>query len=199
MRMTFLLAAAAAVLLACGGAGGSKSVPASASPAPGASAAATGSITPVSATTVAAATPAGAGSGGVAALRTLGAVKFADRGTASAVGKTELAVAVEDFAFTPTFVQGTPGQKVTLQLTNDTSTTHNLSVKAQQVDRDVPAKSKATVEVTIPQSGVLLFFCKFHTAGGMNGELLSSTAAPAAVEAPAAAPAPSAGAGDVGY
>lgn len=208
----------AAALLACGDAGGSTResdisapTPTASTPAtPGASAAgaaqatavgttalspmalAAGTATaatgaPSTAATAAAPTPAATG-GDALVMRTLGAVTFADRGTVSAAGKSELAVAASDFVFTPTFVQGTPGQKGTLRITNDSSTTHNLSVAAQQVDRDIAAKSTAAVAVTIPQSGVLLFFCKFHTGSGMNGELLAGTTAPAGVEAPAAAP-----------
>jgi len=33
------------------------------------------------------------------------------------------------------------------------------------------------VNVTFPSSGVLAFFCKFHGALGMNGQLLTSDAA----------------------
>lgn len=178
---------AAAALIACGG-GGAYKGGASTAPPPAATAA------PAAAAPAASAAAGGGAASVSAGLRTLGAVKFADRGTASVAGKSELAVAAADFAFTPTFVQGTPGQRVTLQITNDSTTPHNLSVAAQKVDKELAAKSKATVDVTIPQAGVLLFFCKFHTASGMNGELLAGTAAPAAVEAPEAA-----GAADAGY
>jgi plastocyanin len=95
-------------------------------------------------------------------------------------------------------VQGTPGQRVTLQLTNDTSTPHNLSISEQQIDRALPATSKGSIEVTMPQAGVLLFFCKFHTASGMNGELIAGAGTPAAVDAPVAST-PAAGTGEVGY
>lgn len=116
-------------------------------------------------------------SGTVAASRTFGRVTFSDRGTTSVNGKTELAVIVDSYSFAPTFVQCQPGQKITLQLTNDSSSVHNISLSEQQVDRDIPSKGKVLVDVAIPQSGVLLFFCKFHSSSrGMNGELLSGTA-----------------------
>jgi hypothetical protein len=34
------------------------------------------------------------------------------------------------------------------------------------------------VEVTVPQSGTVLFFCKFHAPLGMKGQLLASDATP---------------------
>ena len=37
------------------------------------------------------------------------------------------------------------------------------------MDKDVSPKGKVLVEVTFPPSGVVRFFCKFHSALGMNG------------------------------
>src|SRR5581483_10544829 len=46
------------------------------------------------------------------------------------------------------------------------------------IDKDVPAKSKVTVDVTFAQSGAMLFRCKYHAGQGMNGELLTGDATP---------------------
>jgi plastocyanin len=91
--------------------------------------------------------------------------------------------------FAPTFLRGQPGQKLTLEIENESSAQHNFSLTAQGIDRDVPPKGKAMVEVTFPQSGALHFFCKYHTGSGMNGELLIGEATP---QAPATASAPQA-------
>jgi plastocyanin len=125
-----------------------------------------------------AATVAAMGGGGT---RTIGAITYNDKGTMSAAGKPEMTIALENFAFAPTFLQGTPGQKVKLQLTNDSAGPHNFSVEAQKVNQDVASKAKASVEVTIPQTGGLLFFCKLHKSSGMNGQLLAGAAEPQAV------------------
>ncbi len=113
--------------------------------------------------------------------RTLGNVTFNDHGTKDASGKSSFELEVDDFYFNPTFIKGTPGQTVTLEISSDSSdTTHNFSLASQNVSTDIPQKGKAEVKVTIPQSGVLQFFCKFHTGQGMNGELLSGNASPQA-------------------
>lgn len=57
----------------------------------------------------------------------------------------------------------------------------NFSIPNQRVDKDIPPKGKLLVEVTFPTSGVVRFFCKFHSALGMNGMLLTGDAKPLAV------------------
>jgi plastocyanin len=58
---------------------------------------------------------------------------------------------------------------------------HNFSIPDQRVDKDIPPKGQLLVEVTFPPSGVLRFFCKFHSALGMNGMLLTGDIKPLAV------------------
>ncbi len=109
----------------------------------------------------------------------LGDLTFSDHGTKEVRGEAELEA--DDYYFAPTFLRSEPGQKLRLEVENESGTLHNLSIPEQDLDRDIPPKGTVTVEVTIPQSGVVHFFCKFHTALGMNGELLAGDAAPAPV------------------
>lgn len=127
--------------------------------------------------------------------RVLGGITFNDHGTKTA-GGGELALEVDSFYFSPTFIQGQPGGKLILHVTNDSSTPHNVSIQAQKVDKDVPAKGKVDVEVTVPASGAVMFFCKFHTGSGMNGELLPGNATPQAIGAASGA---SSGGSNTGY
>lgn len=110
---------------------------------------------------------------------TLGNTTFEDRGTAGAAGAMSLALDAGDFFFAPTFIQGGAGMKLTLEIGNASRTIHNFSLTAQGVDKDILAGEKATVNVTFPASGVLLFACKYHTGQAMNGELIAGTGAPA--------------------
>jgi len=116
------------------------------------------------------------------ALR-LGATTFDDRGTRDVRGLTRVEVEADDYYFEPTFLRGTPGQRLTLVVENESGTLHNLSIPALHVDRDVPPKGKIEVEVTFPATGVVHLFCKVHEALGMNGELLAGDAAPQPVAA----------------
>jgi YVTN family beta-propeller protein len=108
----------------------------------------------------------------------LGELTFADHGTKDVKGQTELELEADDYYFAPTFLRGTPGQTLTLEIENESGTLHNLSIPALHLDKDIPPKGKVHVQVTMPQSGAVHFFCKFHTAMGMNGELLAGDATP---------------------
>ncbi len=85
---------------------------------------------------------------------------------------------MNDYAFTPTFVRGDPGQRLTLVVQSRSGLLHNLSIPGQRVDTNLPPGGTTSVDVTIPQSGAVRFFCSFHAALGMNGELLAGDAAP---------------------
>jgi plastocyanin len=98
-----------------------------------------------------------------------------------AAGKPDLAIGVRGFAFTPTFIRGTPDQKLTLKLENATTTPHNFSLSSQMIETALAPNSKAEVTVIFPASGVLRFFCSLHAGSGMNGEMLTGDAKPQAV------------------
>src|SRR5437016_13839445 len=108
---------------------------------------------------------------------TLGGVAYADHGTKDVRNLSKLELEADDYYFSPTFLRGKPGQKLTLLVESEASTLHNISIPALGIDRNIPPKGKVEVNVTFPSSGVLAFFCKFHGPLGMNGQLLTSDAA----------------------
>lgn len=122
----------------------------------------------------------GSGGGDSAKTLTLGSQTFNDHGTKDGQGKDVLDVEADSNYFGPTFVRGTAGQKMALTIENESGAQHNFSIPSQRIDMDIPAKGKATVMVTFPQSGAIRFFCKYHTGTGMNGELLAGDATPQA-------------------
>jgi plastocyanin len=89
--------------------------------------------------------------------------------TVSRGGKTE--VELDDFYFEPTVLKGRAGSQVTLELKNEGSTEHNFTIDSQGIDKDVEAGEDAKVSVTIPQSGEISFYCKYHKSMGMAGAL----------------------------
>jgi len=137
-------------------------------------------VQPVSgaaATTAAPMRAAGAPSGTSKSI-TLGGVTYADHGIKDVRTRARLELEADDYYFSPTFLRGKPGQKLTLVVESEASTLHNISLPALGIDKDIPPKGKVQVDVTFPASGVLAFSCKFHGPLGMNGQLLAGDAAP---------------------
>jgi predicted lipoprotein with Yx(FWY)xxD motif/plastocyanin len=110
--------------------------------------------------------------------RSLGALTVFDYGTKDVSNQTSARLEVKDFHFSPTFLRGEPAQRVELTLVNKSETLHNLTIDALQLSRDLPSRSETRVEVTFPDSGVLLFVCRYHLAESMGGELLAGNAQP---------------------
>lgn len=105
---------------------------------------------------------------------TVAGVAALDHGTKDASGMEELDVELDDDYFEPTVITGTPGQKLKLELENEGSNEHNFTLESQSLDNDVDAGEKADVTVTIPQSGQLSFYCRYHKQLGMAGALAAS-------------------------
>ncbi len=75
--------------------------------------------------------------------------------------------------FAPTVVKGSPGQVLELNLVNrDDMRRHNLTIEELAIDQDLEAGGRATIEVTLPESGTLPFFCRLHDVEGHRGEFL---------------------------
>jgi plastocyanin len=116
------------------------------------------------------------GNGGAAPERTI-TIEGApanDHGTKEVSGTAE--VEMGDNYFEPTILVGAPGSKIKLNLVNNGDLEHNIAADLPQVeaafqlDQDVRSGGgTATVEVTFPESGDQLFFCKYHEGDGMVG------------------------------
>jgi YVTN family beta-propeller protein len=100
-----------------------------------------------------------------------GTVTISDHGTLEVKGQSTVALEADEYYFKPTFLQGAPGQRLQLEIENESGTLHNISLPEQRLDMDIPPRGKVTVEVVFPVSGALRFFCKFHEALGMHGAL----------------------------
>jgi plastocyanin len=111
------------------------------------------------------------GSSGSGGQKTIAGVMANDHGkkTASSSGKTE--VELDDYYFEPTVIQGTAGQKVKLELKNEGKVDHSFTVDSEKIDKTISPGGEAEVTVTIPKSGVVSFYCKFHKSSGMAGAL----------------------------
>ena len=102
---------------------------------------------------------------------TIGSDSANDHGTKDVSGQSSFELELDNFYFDPTALKGTAGAQLTLELKNESSALHNFSLPDQNVDQDVQPGQSVEVTVTIPQSGFAEFFCKYHKASGMVGEL----------------------------
>jgi plastocyanin len=91
-----------------------------------------------------------------------------DKGTKSPNGN-EIDVELDDFYFEPTFIQGAPGQTLTLHLKNEGTTPHTFTSTPLNVDKTLQPDQDMDVQVTLPQAGATDFHCSFHQAQGMQG------------------------------
>jgi len=105
-------------------------------------------------------------------------VSYANHGTKDVRSLSKLELEADDYYFSPTFLRGKPGQKLTLLVESEARTLHNLSISSLGIDKDIPPKGKVRLDVTFPASGGLGFTCKFHGGLGMNGQLLTGDVSP---------------------
>ena len=111
-------------------------------------------------------TESGGGGGG---KTTVAGVPANNHGTKSVSNEAE--VELDDYYFEPTVLKGKPGSSVTLELKNEGSVEHNFTIDSQGIDKDLKAGEDVKVSVTIPKSGVVSFYCKYHKNMGMAGAL----------------------------
>jgi plastocyanin len=89
------------------------------------------------------------------------------RGKADATDAIE--VEVDDNYFEPNVITATAGSKVTFTLKVEGSNPHTFTVEGGP-DEELAQGKDTTVEVTVPDGGVV-FFCKIHGGGGMKGAI----------------------------
>ena len=101
--------------------------------------------------------------------------KMNKHGVKDVSGMSSLDVEMDDYYFSPTVIRGKPSQKLTLNFSNHGTVEHNFTITSQGLNKDVEPKKTASVQVTLPSSGVLVFYCKYHKTLGMAGELATGT------------------------
>jgi len=115
------------------------------------------------------------GNEGGGGTTTIAGQKANDHGTKDVSGEASAELELDndgnDYYFNPTILKGSAGEKLTLELSNEGSALHNFSITDQGISQDVESGTKAEVTVTFPQSGTLVFFCKYHQTLGMVGAL----------------------------
>jgi len=103
---------------------------------------------------------------------TIGGMSASLHGTKDVSGETgKVEIEMYDDYFEPTVLKGEPGQTVTLELKNEGENAHTLTISDKGIDQEVQPGDEAEADVTFPDSGQLVFVCRFHESKGMVGAL----------------------------
>ena len=106
---------------------------------------------------------------------TIGSDQANDHGTQDATGTSTFTIGADNdssgYFFNPTILLGSAGQSITLDIKNDGSVEHNFSITSMNVNITIQPGASQEVKVTFPQTGTVEYFCSFHHALGMAGEL----------------------------
>jgi len=92
-----------------------------------------------------------------------------DHGTKEAGSGGEVEMELDDFYFGPTFVRGLPTTAYTLKLKNEGEVVHTFTVDGFPVDVTVQPGATADASLSLPASGAVRFYCRFHAGQGMQG------------------------------
>lgn len=111
-------------------------------------------------------TPSTSGSAGGAPVALTGTVN--DHGTKELGDDTKADMELDDFYFGPTYVHAKPSTTVTLELENEGKAPHTFTIDGGP-DVTVQPGQKGEAKVTLPASGAVRFYCKFHASQGMQG------------------------------
>ena len=97
--------------------------------------------------------------------------KVNDKGQKDLGSDGELELEADDFYFKPTFVKAEPGKKLEVKIENEGDNTHTFTIDSANVDVEIKSGDDGSAEVTVPDSGALRFYCRFHSGQGMQGAI----------------------------
>jgi len=118
-----------------------------------------------------------------------------NHGTKDIAMDTKVSLEQDNFYFDPTFIKAEPGAALTVTLKNDGKVAHTFTIDSLHVDQTLQPDQTKTVTFTLPSSGTVPFYCKFHRSMGMQGAFFFTAGA----VAPTGTPAPTSSGYSSGY
>ena len=99
-----------------------------------------------------------------------------DHGTKDVTGASTVTVeqhndSTSGYFFSPTVLSGSAGQALTVHVENKGTLPHTFTIDAQNISVQLSPGGEQDVQVTLPTSGTVEFYCQFHHSSGMAGEL----------------------------
>src|SRR3989337_3598908 len=91
-----------------------------------------------------------------------------DHGTAEVAGESTREFEVDDFYCGPTVLRGEPGQMLALEAFNEGGEAHTFTIAEEGIDVVLEPERETTIEITFPDSGPVVFVCRFHSGPGLK-------------------------------
>ena len=102
----------------------------------------------------------------------IGGVEATFHGTADVAGMPAFEIELDDSYFGPTILEGEAGQQLSLGMYNEGDVPHTFTIDEAGIDEELPTGTDAiSIDVAFPDSGALVFYCRFHRDQGMVGAL----------------------------
>lgn len=102
---------------------------------------------------------------------TIAGEEATNHGSTDVSEESELQLELDDFYFGPTVLEGEAGQQLALGLYNEGGVSHTFTIDGG-IDEELPSGADGIeIDVTFPDSGALVFYCRFHRGQGMLGAL----------------------------
>lgn len=86
-------------------------------------------------------------------------------------------IELSNYYIGPSFINVKAGTTLHAKLKNAGTITHTFTIDSLHIDKTLSPGATATVDITIPASGALQFYCRFHRSMGMQGAIFATAAA----------------------
>jgi hypothetical protein len=101
----------------------------------------------------------------------IGGIEATYHGSADVSEESSFQLELDDSYFGPTVLEGKSSLQLGVTLHNEGDVPHTFTIEGQ-VDQELqPGDEDVRVSVTFPESGALIFYCRFHRDQGMVGAL----------------------------
>ena len=113
----------------------------------------------------------GAACGGEEGTIQIGGQNANDHGEGEVSGETSIEFELDDFYFEPTVLREDSGQTLTLEAFNEGDEAHTFTSDELGVDEEIGPGDETSIDITFPDSGQVVFICRFHDSQGMRGAI----------------------------
>ena len=100
-----------------------------------------------------------------------------NQGRLDATSMSGFSIELDDNYFKPTYIKAKPGQTLNIELESEGANPHTFTSTALNLDHQLAAGEKKEITFTLPSGSTdIVFFCRFHGSGGMQGAFFFGSA-----------------------